>query len=389
MKKFKVEKNVFFMGLTSLLTDVSSEMIYPLLPLFLSTVLGVGTAFIGLIEGVAESTASIIKVFSGWLSDKINKRKPIVLWGYTLSSISKPLLALSGSGWHVLGLRFFDRVGKGIRTAPRDALIADSSPKEEIGKSFGFHRAMDTLGAVLGPLLAFILLPLFGGQYRWVFLCSAIPAIASVAVLAFFVSERKRIAEGQVPKINLGLWKELSPKFLIFVFIFTLFTLGNSSNAFLIIRAQGVGVPIVLIPILYLFFNVVYSSFATPSGMLSDRIGRKKVIFLGLLIYSLTYFGFAFAFNAIHMWVLFAIYGIYYGLTEGTARAFVADFIPSSIRATAYGVYHTCIGLALLPASIIMGILWQTLGATVAFSFGAVLAGVAAVLLLILIPLDK
>ncbi|MCX5725701.1 MAG: MFS transporter [Candidatus Saganbacteria bacterium] len=381
--KFKVEKNVFFMGLTSLLADVSSEMIYPLLPVFLASVLGVSKGFIGLIEGVAESTASILKLFSGYLSDKINQRKPIVLWGYSLSAVSKPLLVLSQTGFGVLILRFFDRAGKGIRTAPRDALISDSSPGGEVGKSFGFHRAMDTVGAVLGPLLAFLLLPAFG--YRGIFLLSAIPAVASVAALAFFVTEKKRSSEGKAPRINIELLKELSPKFLLFVFIMTLFTIGNSSNVFLIIRAQGVGVPVILIPILYLFFNVVYSLFATPSGMLSDVIGRKKVIFFGLLLYSLTYFGFGFASNATHIWVLFAVYGIYYGLTEGTAGAFVSDLTPSSIRATAYGVYHMMVGLALLPASIILGVLWQMFGATVAFSFGGVLAGIAAILLLLLI----
>ncbi len=375
-----IEKNVFFMGIASLLTDTASDMIYPLLPIFLTSVLGASFAFVGAVEGIAESTASILKTFSGWLSDKINIRKPIVVSGYTLSNVIKPLIAFTSHPWQVLIIRFADRFGKGVRTSPRDAMIADCSGEDEVGRSFGFHRAMDTLGAVLGPAAAFLLLPIFLGDYRKLFLASAIPAILSVLVIFFFVYEKKReIIPSQKP-IELKI-RNLDKRFLFFVFIMILFSLGNSSDAFLILRAKGLGVPVVLIPILWMMFNVVYTAISAPAGILSDRIGRRQILVSGLLIYSLTYFGFALAKNSIEVWLLFALYGIYYALVEGIARAYVADLIPSEIRATAYGIYHTSIGLALLPASIIMGFLWQVLGPAVAFAFGATLALISAVLL--------
>jgi MFS family permease len=376
-----VKKNVFWMGMTSLFTDISSEMIYPILPIFLTSTLGISKAFIGVIEGIAESTASILKIFSGWFSDKFKKRKPPVVWGYTFSAISKPLLALSSSGLHVLFLRFFDRVGKGIRTSPRDALISESTPKEKIGAAFGFHRAMDTLGAVIGPLLAFLLLPMLGGDVRPIFLISFIPAALAVALLWFFVKEKSSQPTAQSPELKFSL-APFNMKFKFFVFIVFLFTLGNSSNAFLILRAQGVGVAVFLIPILWLMFNSVYSLTAMPAGILSDKIGRKKVIIGGYIIYSLVYFGLAYVNSPVLVWLLFAFYGIHYGLTDGTERAFISDISPKEYKATAFGVYHAAVGFALLPASVIMGVLWQSVGPTVAFSFGGVLAGIAAVLLL-------
>lgn len=375
-----VKKNVFWMGLTSLFTDISSEMIYPILPIFLTTYLGVSKAFIGLIEGFAESTASILKVFSGWFSDKFKKRKPLVVWGYSLSTLSKPLLAASTSGLHVLFLRFFDRVGKGIRTSPRDALISESSPKKDIGRAFGFHRAMDTLGAVIGPLLAFLLLPMLGGRLRWIFLIAFIPAAFAVALFWFFVKEKKTedVSQSGTSKFSLA---PFDLRFKFFVFIVFLFTLGNSSNAFLILRAQNVGVTVFLIPILWLLFNSVYTLTAMPAGIISDRIGRKKVIIAGYIIYSLVYFGLAFVKAPLLVWLLFALYGVHYGLTNGTERAFISDLAPKEFKATGFGVYHAAVGFALLPASVIMGVLWQAVGPAVAFSFGGVLAAVAAVLL--------
>jgi len=372
-KKFFISKNVIFLGLVSLFTDISTEMITPLLPLFLSDILRTPKSFIGLIEGVAEATASILKFFSGYISDKLKKRKFIVTIGYGLSSITKPFFGIVSNAYQVLFIRFMDRVGKGIRTSPRDALIADSISKEEHGKAFGFHRAMDTLGAVIGPFLAFIFLPYFNNNYRSIFLLSAIPAFIAVLIIILFVRESKKIQreKREIIKISfMGLPKE----FKFFIFFVILFTLGNSSDAFLILRASSVGINSKMIPILWVFFNIVYTIFSTPFGILSDKYGRKSVITLGLLVYSLVYAGFAFASKPIHIWCLFLTYGIYYAMVEGNFRAYVADIVPSRTRGTAYGIFHTGVGIALLPASLIMGILWEKLGVKVAFLFGSVLA---------------
>ncbi len=381
---FKLKKNIFFLGIVSLLTDVSSEMIYPLLPLFLSTVLGVSIPFIGLIEGVAESTASLMKVVSGWLSDRARRRKPFVWIGYSLSTVVKPLFAISTAGWQVLLLRFGDRVGKGIRTSPRDAIIADSSPEKEKGKSFGFHRAMDSLGAVFGPLAAFLLLPLFGGSLRWIFFLAFIPAVAAVLVVFLFVREPERdvSVSTQTPKAESQGLRALGSEFRYFVVIVCLFTLGNSSDAFLVLRARDLGVSVVTIPLLWLFFNGINTIFSVPGGMLSDRVGRRRVIFWSFIFYGLVYLGFSMALTPLHVWLLFALYGVYYGFSEGVLRAYVADLVPSHLRGTAYGIFHTASGIMAFPASLIMGILWDRLGASWAFVFGAFLAFVSAILLL-------
>lgn len=379
----RLKKNVFILGLVSFFTDFSTEMIYPLLPVFLSVTLGVDKAFIGLIEGIAETTASILKVFSGWFSDRIKKRKLLVGIGYSLSTIAKPLFALAQRGSHVLVIRFSDRVGKGIRTAPRDALIADSTPSEKMGMAFGFHRAMDTLGAVFGPLTAFLLLPLFNDNYRSIFLISFFPAVVAILLIIFFLKEIKPEKKtSTIPALSL---KSLPAEFKIFLLIMIIFTLGNSSDAFLLLRAQNLGVSMRLIPILWLLFNLVYSIISIPGGMLSDRIGRKRTILIGFIIYTGVYFGFAFAHLTLHIWTLFAIYGIYYGLCEGVMRAYVADLVPSPLRATAFGIYHTAVGLTAFPASLVMGILWQVFSAQIAFSFGAVLSLASVILLLVFI----
>lgn len=376
MKKFlKLQRNVFYLGLVSLFTDLSTEMIYPLLPLFLSVTLGVDKAFIGVIEGIAESSASILKVFSGWLSDRLKRRRLLVGIGYSLSTFAKPLFALSQSGTHVLVIRLVDRIGKGIRTAPRDALIADSSLKQRMGRSFGFHRAMDTLGAVFGPLTAFILLPLVKNDYRTVFWLSFIPASVAVLIILFFVRERLAAPSAERIPFTFGV---LGRDFKIFVLVATIFALGNSSNAFLILRAQNLGISTGVIPLLWMFFNIIYASTSIPGGVLSDRIGRRSTIIMALFLYSLIYFGFAYAGKPLHIWILFVAYGLYYGLSEGVMRAYVADLVSPQFRATAYGVFHTSVGLAAFPASILMGALWQFYSARVAFSFGALLALLAA-----------
>ncbi len=374
-----ITRNVFFLGLVSLLTDVSSDMIYPLLPVFLTDVLGVSRVFVGLIEGIAESTASLLKIFSGWFSDKIGKRKPVVILGYSLSSISKPLLALVTSGWQVLFLRFGDRVGKGVRTSPRDALIAESSSETKRGTSFGLHRTMDSAGAIFGPLLAFLLLPLLNENYRHLFLLASIPAFFSVLVLFIWVreaKERKRAVTSQTKKAF-----AFDGKFKLFILVVAVFTLGNSSDAFLFLRAKGLGVKLVFIPLLWGLFNLVYTLSSTPAGILSDRIGRRKVILLGFAVYGLSYLGFAFATSSFHIWLLFALYGFYYGLSDGALRAFVADLVKEEDkRGTAYGFYHGAVGLCALPASLILGYLWQTFSANAAFSFGAILAILAGII---------
>jgi len=375
-----IKKNIFFLGLVSFLTDVSSDMVYPLLPVFLMEVLGSSRLFVGLIEGVAESTASLLKVFSGWFSDRIGKRKPVVISGYSLSSITKPLLALVTSGWQVLLLRFGDRIGKGIRTSPRDALIAESSAKDKRGASFGLHRAMDSLGAIVGPLLAFIFLPLLNENYRHLFLLASIPAFFSVSVLFLWVKEAKsRRKEGLVLPRRKNF--SFDSKFKLFILVVALFTLGNSSDAFLFLRAKGLGVSLVFIPLLWGLFNLVYTLSSTPAGILSDRIGRRKIILLGFGVYGLSYFGFAFATKSLHIWGLFALYGVYYGLADGALRAFVADLVKEEDkRGTAYGFYHGAVGLCALPASLILGYLWQTFSAAYAFSLGAILAILAGII---------
>jgi MFS family permease len=380
MQKSKLNRNIFVLGLTSLFTDISSEMIYPLLPVFLSSTLGVSTAFIGLLEGIAESTASILKVFSGWFSDKLHKRKPIIVLGYSLSTIGKPFLFLAAAGWHVLLVRFIDRFGKGIRTPPKDALIADSSLANERGKAFGIQRAMDRAGAVLGPLIAFAILPLLNNNLRMVFLLAFIPAFIAVLILLFFLKEKPSVRISSEEKKTTGL--HLSKNFKIFILVIAVFTLGNSSDAFLLLRAKELGLKVTLIPILWLVYNLAGSLTATPLGSLSDKIGRKKTVVLGFLFYSTVYWGFAFANTQILLWFLMALYGCYYGLSEGVLRAYVADLVEdSSVLATVYGIYNTVVGIFIFPASFIMGILWQNFNSTVAFSFGASLALISAICL--------
>ena len=385
MRKKKLDKNIFTLGLVSLFTDISSQMIYPLLPIFLSSVLGVGIVFIGLLEGIAEATASVLKVFSGWYSDKLKKRKPIIFLGYSLSTIGKPFLYLATAGWHVLVVRFIDRVGKGIRTSPRDALVADSSLPEQRGKAFGIQRAMDRIGAFLGPLVAFAILPVLNNNLRVLFLFAFFPALIAVLIIVFFLKEKQHLQDPskQIKSISL---KHFSRDFKLFVLILAVFTLGNSSNAFLVLRARDLGVKIVFIPIIWLIYNFVSSISSAPLGHLSDKIGRKKTTLLGFFVYGAVYLGFAFSNTQGLIWIFMALYGVYYGLSEGVLRAYVADLVEDkSVLASAYGIYHTVVGLCMFPASLIMGIFWQSFGPAVAFSFGAALSLIAAVLLAFLI----
>jgi MFS family permease len=375
--------NVLIFGLVSLFTDISSEMIYPLLPLFLTSVLHAGPAFLGTIEGVAESTASLLKLFSGIASDRLPGRKKLVLAGYTISSLARPLTALALTPFAVLGVRFADRVGKGLRTSPRDALIADSVDPAVRGKAFGFHRSMDHAGAIIGPLLATVLLTWFAADLRTVFWLAAIPGGVAVLLIILKVRdvEKKGAKGGGSP---LGVFPR--GKLRSYLLVLFIFTLGNSSDAFLLLRAGQLGVVPALIPLLWAFFHLVKMLSSMPFGALSDRIGRRGVIIAGWGVYALAYTGFAFAANSLHVWFLFAVYGLFYGLTEGVEKAFLTDVAPPSERGSAFGWYNFAIGAGALPASVIFGLIWQKAGARAAFGLGALIACLAAILLVLFIP---
>ena len=386
MKFFPVKKNPFsglgrnvvILGLVSFFTDASSDMIYPLLPLFVTLTLGASAEMLGLIEGVAESTASLLKLFSGWLSDKLQKRKALAVAGYALASLSRPFMAMALIPWHVLFVRFIDRIGKGIRTAPRDALIADSTNVEFRGKAFGFHRAMDHAGAIVGPIFAMGVLFLAPNNYRLVFWLAVIPAVVSVIILIVGAKEITPEPASQAPLLT---FRGIDPNFRLYLGIVFLFALGNSSDAFLLLRAKDLGVSAVSIPIIWVVLHVVKALSSMPGGSLSDRIGRKKVIILGWIMYALVYAAFALSTSAWQAWGLFALYGVYFGLTEGVEKALVADLVKPEIRGLAYGVFNCAIGIGALPASIIMGVLWHRINPGVAFLFGASLALVASILL--------
>jgi len=384
---FGLNPNVFFLGLVSFLTDVSSEMIFTLLPLFLFNVLGVTTTVIGLIEGVADATASLFRILSGWLSDRLGKRKGLTILGYGLSTAVKPLMYIASTWGMVLGVRFCDRMGKGVRTAPRDALVADSVTSGQRGKAFGLHRAMDTFGAMVGIISAAVVVFLWQGgslelsraTYQQLVLIGIIPAVIALFIF-FFIKEPERSPApqssppmGRMRKLTFGLDK----RFWIFLGIIFLFTLGNSSDAFLILRAQNLGNPVLTILLMLVLFNFVYASLSTPAGILSDKLGRRRIILLGWLIYTLVYLGFAMASVSWQIWLLFGFYGVYYGLAEGVARAFVADLVPEEKRGTAYGLFHGIVGVTLLPASLVAGYLWQVVNPAAPFFFGAIMAFLA------------
>lgn len=387
-KPFGFGRNVFVAGLVSFFMDVSSEMIYPLVPLFLANVLGVNKSVIGLIEGIAESTASLLKVFSGWFSDRIGNRKWLMAAGYGISTLSRPIIALAMGWHHIMGSRFMDRFGKGVRTAPRDAIIAESTEKTHLGRAFGFHRSMDTLGAVVGPALAFLLLGIFSNNYRSVFWLSMIPGLIAVLLIIFFITEKKKayIAYSNRPKLTL---KHFDWKFKFFVAIAILFAIGNSSDVFLILRAQQIGIPTVMIPVVYLLFNLIYSLSSIPAGIAADRFGRKRVILLGFVLFTILYYGFAIARETTAIWVLFAFYGLFMGLTEGIQKAFLATIIPPDFKATAFGVYNTAVGLAMLPASLIGGWLWDNISPSATFYFGSITASLSSALFVVFIAVVK
>ena len=380
-----ISGNVLILGLVSFLTDVSSEMIYPLLPFFLTTVLGAGPAFLGLIEGVAESTAAFLKLASGIVSDRVRSRKGLVLAGYTLSSLARPLVAVATAPAAVLAIRFTDRVGKGIRTSPRDALIADSTDPAFRGKAYGFHRAMDHAGALVGPLLATLLLAWFVNDLRTVFWLAAFPGLLAVLLIVWKVRETARTRSSDGSFLRIVPRGELR-RYLLILF---LFTLGNSSDAFLLLRAGELGVSASRIPLLWAFFHVVKMAGSTPFGALSDHIGRRSVIVVGWGIYAISYGGFALASTEAACWLLFGIYGLFHAMTEGVEKALLADIAPPEERGGAFGWYNFAVGVGALPASLLFGAVWEKVGRGAAFGLGAALAALAAVLLLALVKGEK
>jgi MFS family permease len=386
-KVFGLNPNVFFLGIVSLLTDVSSEMIFTLVPLFLANVIGATTTIVGLIGGLSESTDAIFRILSGWFSDRVRKRKSLAVLGYSISTIAKPFMYLASTWGSVLAIKFGDRVGKGIRTSPRDALVADSVSAEERGRGFGLHRAMDTTGAVLGLALAAMIIYLVQGRelglslktYQWLVLVGIVPAVLAVLVLLFFVHERKESSPNARQKLSPIGFAGFNTRFKLFLAIMVVFTLGNSSDFFVILRAQNLGSSVLYVTLMLVLFNITYAVTALPAGVLSDRLGRRRVIAVGWAIYALVYLGFALASSLWQIWLLFACYGVYYGVVEGVARAFVADLVPEEKRGTAYGLYHGVVGLTLLPASLIAGWLWQAYSPAAPFYFGAALAFLAMV----------
>ena len=394
-KSERIDRNIWVLSATSFLTDISSEMLINLLPLFLANVLGVRTLTIGLIEGIAETTASLIKIISGRLSDRFATRKKPAVLGYAFSALSKPLLYWATSWVGVLFVRFSDRVGKGIRTAPRDALLADSASPSQRGLVFGLHRAADTAGAFIGLLIAAVIIYWAQGEtniltrstFQNLVIASVIPAVLGVVVLALGARE-VHAQTGTSPRTTGGLaiYKQLDRRFYYFLFVVLIFTLGNSADAFIILRAQERGLSVLQIMGVLLSFTAVYALFSGPAGALSDRIGRRKVLLSGWLLYAAVYLGLALADAGWQVWLLYAIYGLFYALTEGTAKALVADLVPGEQRGTAYGLFNGAIGLAALPASLLAGLLWQGvgswggLGAAAPFLLGALLALTAAVL---------
>jgi MFS family permease len=374
-------RTVIALGVASFLTDLSSEMIYPLLPTFRVTVLGAGAFSLGVIEGIAESTASLLKVFSGLLSDRVRRRKPLVLAGYGLSGAARPLIGLAAAWPFVLAMRFSDRVGKGVRTSPRDALIADLTDPADRGRAYGFHRAMDHAGAVTGPLAAAGLMALAGVSLRHIFLLAAVPSAVVMAVLVKGVREQPAPATAPTAPAFRGLWRLLGPDYRRLLLAVLVFTLGNSTDAFLLLRLAEAGVGATLIAVLWSVHHLVKMGATYQGGRLADRIGSRAMIVAGWAFYAGTYLAFALVHSRGALVAVFIAYGLYFGLTEPAERRWVSNLVPAELRGTAFGYYHGAVGLGALPASLLFGIVWQAAGAAAAFALGAALAVTAAVLI--------
>lgn len=398
-------RNVKVLSAVSFLTDVASEMIYPLLPIFLSTVVGVSTTALGAIEGAAESVSSLLRLPAGWWSDRVKRRKPLVLAGYAIAAMARPMIAFATSVGQVLAIRLSDRFGKGIRSAPRDALIADSVPPDQRGYAYGVHRAADNSGAVIGPLIAWAVLTFQWVELRELFLWAAVPGAISVVLLWGFVQERTVSADSPsavkpiphpAPSVT-AVAPAAAPvasspmgsafwRYLVVVFVFTL---GASSDAFLLLRASQLGIAASAIPILWAVLHVVKVTSSVWGGGLSDRVGRRPLILFGWAVYAAVYLGFAFATTAWQCWALFIVYGSYFGMTEGTEKAMVADLVPAARRGAAFGWFNAALGVGALPASLLFGLVWERFGSAFAFGMGAAIAATATLLFVLLVPTSK
>jgi len=371
-------RNILFTGLTSFLTDTSVKMVYSVMPMFLLSI-GASKTSLSLIEGIAESTAALVKTLSGFWSDKIGRNKPFMLIGYGISALIIPLYSFVISPMQVLCLRFTERFGKGIRTAPRDSLIAGSVTNGETGKSFGLQKAMDNSGAIVGPLAAFALLIFFPGNYRLLFLLAGIPGILGIFVIVFGIKDAKKNKESLFKKFH---FKDFPRKYYLFLIIIFIFTLGNSTDALLMVKANEVGVKVAFIPLVYLVTSVVSVLFAIPLGSLSDRIGKEKILIAGFLIYAIVYYGFGVTGSIVTIVALFALYGLYSAATDGIQKAFVSDMVDKNKQGTGLGIYNALLGITLLPASLIAGLLYDKVNSQVPFYFGAATALISAILML-------
>ena len=382
--------NIIFIGLISFFADVSTEMVYPLIPLYLTGRFGASPALIGIIEGIAESIASLLKVFSGYLSDRYKKKKPIAFLGYSSGLFYKLALLLATSWFGILAARVIDRIGKGIRTAPRDVMVSDSADEKHIGKAFGIHKALDMAGSALGILLAFLFLIYYkqNGVYKNIFLYSMIPAVLSL-IMFLFVKEKK---EHRSTIQRIPFWKNiamLDRNLKLYILVAFLFTLGNSSNAFLLLRAKSTGFDDTTVVLLYFIYNITASLLSIPLGSLSDKVGRRKVLIGGYLTFAIVYLGFAFAFNQLFMIAMFVLYGLYTAMIAGVERAYISEIAPPALKGTMLGLHSTAVGVALLPASAIAGILWTTVGTKAPFFFGSLLSFLAAALLFLFLKPQK
>jgi MFS family permease len=376
---FGFNRNILFTGFTSFLTDTSVKMVYSVMPMFLLSI-GASKTSLSLIEGIAESTAALVKTLSGFWSDKIGKHKPFMLIGYGISALIIPLYSFVISPMQVLYLRFIERFGKGIRTAPRDSLIAGSVTNGDTGRSFGLQKAMDNSGAIVGPLAAFALLIFFPGNYRLIFLLAGIPAILSIFVIIFGIKEAKKNKESLFKKFH---FKDFPRKYYLFLFIIFIFTLGNSTDALLMVKANEVGVKVAFIPLVYLVTSIVSVSLAIPLGSLSDKIGKEKILVVGFLIYAIVYYGFGVTGSVVTIVALFALYGLYSAATDGIQKAFISDIIDKNKQGTGLGIYNALLGITLLPASLIAGLLYDKVNSHIPFYFGAATAVVSALLMFI------
>lgn len=380
--KKKFSSNVIILGFVSFLNDMASEMVYPIVPIFLISVLGAPALVVGFIEGLADSFSKILMAFSGIVSDRSQRRKPYIVWGYGFATFSHLIMSLATAWPVVMFARVINRTGKGVRTSARDAIITESTEKTDRGRNFGLHRSMDSLGAVVGPLVSILLLRLLNDDYRKLFLLAFIPALLGVLLIIFFIKEKKKPPLG----IN-GLkfeWSKTNASFKIFLLISFIFTLGNSSDVFMILRAQNLGLSIGLTIFTYVLFNSTYALFSLPAGLIADKIGARRVLFMGFIIFAFVYLGFGFIDTAKWIWLLFPIYGIYMALTDGVSKAYISKLIPHEISASAFGIYQTLMGVATFFASTIAGALWTFGSVRLPFYFGGLMAIVAAVLFLLL-----